>query len=110
MNSTIRQEGICPLLLVYGAVPRPARATPCLTELIRARKIEAAMEEAEMEESKRRVSFGAKHNQGGSENTNDLDHLSARSKVLIYRPKAGKWEGYHTFVSSENETAVIQTR
>lgn len=33
INSTIGPESLCPMLLVFGIIPRPARKTPCLTEL-----------------------------------------------------------------------------
>lgn len=42
VNSVTGPEGLCPLLLVYGAIPRPARNMPALTQLQRAKAIEEA--------------------------------------------------------------------
>lgn len=42
-SSIIGSEGLCPILLVYGVIPRPARSTPYLTQLQRSRAIEEAM-------------------------------------------------------------------
>ena len=41
-NTTMGSEGLCPMLLVYGAIPRPARATPSPTQLERQAVIENA--------------------------------------------------------------------
>lgn len=77
VNSTIRPEGLCPILLVYGVIPRPVRSTNCLTQLQRAHSIDGAMLEAEEEHSKRRLTFGLSQHPGpkGSDNPNDLSSL-----------------------------------
>lgn len=55
VNDTIGPEGLFPTLLVYGAIPRPARNTPAPTQLARARAIDNAMDLVRKEQAKRRV-------------------------------------------------------
>lgn len=112
VNSTTGPEALCHILLLYGALPQPAIASPCLTHLKRARIMESAMQESGREQSKTRFSFGLKQNHGprGPENTNDLHHLPTGSKMSIYLPTSGKLEVPHTFPSCYNETVVLQTR
>lgn len=111
VNSTVGPEGLCPILLVFGAIPRPARTSPTITQLERARAIDAAMKEAEHEQSKRRIAFGLKHSGGqkGKESSAILHELPAGSPVLLYREVTKSWEGPFQFVSVSGETAVIQT-
>lgn len=47
VNATIGPEGLCPMLLVFGALPRPARRMPSKTKLARSQAIEMAMTMAE---------------------------------------------------------------
>ena len=42
VNDTIGPEGLCPTLLVYGAIPRPPRRAPADTQIQRARAIDLA--------------------------------------------------------------------
>ncbi len=64
VNDTISPEGLCPTLLVYGSIPRPARQTPAETQLQRAKAIDKAMDIVHREQSKRRVAFGLKSDKG----------------------------------------------
>lgn len=42
VNSTVGPEGLVPMFLVFGALPRPARTTPAPTQLQRQRAIDEA--------------------------------------------------------------------
>lgn len=57
-------EGLFPILLVYGALPRHARINPLQTQL----KIQEAIEDAklsvDMEQAKRRIDFAQRHPSG----------------------------------------------
>lgn len=54
VNSSIGPEGVCPMLMVFGAIPNPARVGSSPTQTQRARDIEAAVREAEKEQARRR--------------------------------------------------------
>jgi hypothetical protein len=43
-SNTMVPEGLCPALCIFGAIPRPARASPAPTQLDRSRAIDNAME------------------------------------------------------------------
>lgn len=45
INCTVGPEGLCSALLAFGDVPRPAKMTPALTQLEKARLIELAIKE-----------------------------------------------------------------
>lgn len=111
-NSTIGPEGLCPFPLLYGSIPRPTPATPCLNQLEQTRAIETAMREVEREQIKRRVNFGLKryHVPKGGENTNELKDLTAGARVLAYPIVSKRWEGPNIFISSDRGTAVVQRR
>lgn len=109
-NSTIGPEGLCPMMLVFGAVPRPARASPAPTQIERQTAIEQAKKEVVKEQAKRRLAFALRHPSGpkGKERSERLRKLPAGSPVLIYRTKTKSWEGPFKFISIEDETAVVQ--
>lgn len=46
-DATVGPEGLCPMILVFGEITRPARITPSPKQLDRQRKKEDAMKEAE---------------------------------------------------------------
>ena len=58
VNDTIGPEGLCPTLLVFGALPRPARNLPASTQLARSDALEQAMKAVEKEHAHRKVQFG----------------------------------------------------
>ena len=47
VNDTVGPEGLCPTLLVFGALPKPARQAPSPTHLQRAAAIDNAMREVQ---------------------------------------------------------------
>lgn len=49
------------MLLVYGALPRPARLQPALTQCELAYAIDLTMVEVQKEQAKQRMDFGLKH-------------------------------------------------
>lgn len=58
INYIVGPEEICAVLLVFGALPRPAIITPVPTQSERARLTDFAMKEVERLQASRRVSFG----------------------------------------------------
>lgn len=111
VNSTIGPEGLCPTLLVFGLIPRPARKVPSHTQIMRASAIEGGMQAAEKIQAKARIQFGLRHTGGpkGDEASTRLRQLPAGSPVLVYRTTTRKWEGPFIFISVEDETAIVQT-
>ena len=109
-NSTMGPEGLCPMLLVFGALPRPARTSPSPTQLVRQQAIEDAKIAVEREQAKRRLSFALKHSGGpiGKEISEKLRDLPSGSPVLVYCTVTKRWEGPFLFISVQGETAVIQ--
>ena len=61
VNDTIGREGLCPTLLVNGAIPRPPRRSPAVTQMQRARAIDAATAAIQKEHAKRKIAFALKH-------------------------------------------------
>ena len=109
-NSTIGPEGLCPMLLVFGAIPRPARMTPSPSQLDRQKAIEEAKKEVEQEQSRRRIAFALRHpsNAKAKEQSAQLRDLPAGSPVLVYRTTTKRWEGPFTYITSSGDTAVVQ--
>ena len=110
VNDTIGPEGLCPTLLVYGAIPRPAKLTPAETQLARAKALDSAMDSVRKEQAKRRVAFALKHYKGpkGKEDSNKLLTLPAFSPVYVYRTSTTRWEGPYPFIQIDGETCVVQ--
>jgi len=110
VNDTVGPEGLCPTLLVFGSLPRPARNLPSETQIQRADAIERAMKEVRKEQAKRRVAFGLRTNgiPVGKENSEELRKLPAGAEVLIYRNKSKIWEGPFPFINIEGETVTVQ--
>lgn len=110
VNSTMGPEGLIPMLLVFGAIPRPARTILSPTQLERQKAIEAARHAAQHEQAKRRVAFALRHPSGpkAKEASAALQNLPPGSKVMVYRTKSKSWEGPFRFIDCEGETAVIQ--
>lgn len=57
VNSTIGLEGLCPILLVFGAMPRPARSIPTPSRIKRAEAIDK-MKAVQKEQVRKRVAIG----------------------------------------------------
>lgn len=109
-NVTIGPEGLCPMLLVFGALPKPLRTSTSPNQLTRQKAIEEASKAVQAEQSKRRLSFALRHPTSNRNRRNSelLRNLPAGSPVLVYRTTNEKWDGPHKFVSIEGETAVVQ--
>lgn len=112
INATVGPEGLCPMLLVFGVIPRPARSTPSATQMARAEMIDRAMDEVTKLHAKMRLAFGLKHTAGpkGVEQSECLRQLPAGSPVLVFRTASKLWEGPFDFISVSGETAVVQTK
>lgn len=108
-NDTIGPEGLCPSLLVYGAISRPARRTPAATQLARARAIDKAITEVQKEHARRRIAFGLRTygSPSGNESSNELRRLPAGSPLYAYRTHSRKWEGPFPWVQIDGETVVV---
>ena len=110
VNDTVGPEGLCPTLLVYGSIPRPARQTPADTQLARAHAMDKARDEVLKEMSKKKVAFGLRTSglPVSNEQEQELIKLPAGSPVLIYRNADKKWEGPFPFISIDGNTVVVQ--
>ena len=110
VNDTTGPEGLCPTLLVYGTIPRPARRTPAATQIQRADAIRKGMEEVRKVIAKRKISFALKHpcSKEAQEQERRLRLLPAGSPVRVFRTKSKKWEGPFPFISIDDGVAVIQ--
>ena len=109
-NATMGPEGLCPMLLVFGAMPRPARTTPSPKQLERQRAIEEVKRAVESEQSRRRIAFALRHpiSAKARDQSTKLMALPSGSPVLVYRTTTKTWEGPFKFISCENETVVVQ--
>lgn len=110
VNSTMGPEGLVPMLLVFGALPRPARTTPAPTQLHRQRFIEEAKKTVSTEQAKRWLSFALRHPSGpkAKEVSARLRSLPPGDDVLVYRTISKRWEGHFKYVSCDGETLVVQ--
>lgn len=111
INTIMGPKGICPMLLVFGAITRPAHTTPSPSQLSRDQEIYKAIVEVEKLTSRRGISFDIKHTAGpkGRDVSHELRKLPAGSPVLVYRKNKKGWCELYRFVSVDGETAVIQT-
>lgn len=110
VNDTIGPEGLCPTLLVFGAIPKPPRLGRAETQVQRARALDKALDAVHKEQSKRRIAFALKHpcSPKAKENEDILEKLPSGSPVLVYRMTSKKWEGPYPLVHVYGRTAVIQ--
>lgn len=53
VNASVGQKGLCPTLLVFGAIPRHSRRTPLLDQYKSANSANKSIEDAEVEQEKR---------------------------------------------------------
>ena len=109
-NATIGPEGLCPMLLVFGALPRPAQRTPSPTQVERQNAIELAKVEIQKEQASRRIKFALTHTNSpkAKEQSAYLRNLPSGALVLVYRTTTKGWEGPFHFISIEGETVVVQ--
>lgn len=61
---TVCPESLCPALLVFGAIPRPARTWPVPTQLKRARVLDCALDAILKEQEQRKTAYSFKHTEG----------------------------------------------
>lgn len=110
VNYTMDPEGLCPILLVFSVIPKPARTSPSITQVQRLKAIESGIIEDEKEQKRRRIELGFRTAGGpiSIETSSKLRHLPAGEKVFVYRNKSKEWEGPQKFISIEGETVVIQ--
>lgn len=57
VNDKVRPEGLCSTLLVFGDIPRPARREPAAQQLLRPHRIDEAIRQRQVAQSKRRIAF-----------------------------------------------------
>lgn len=109
-DSTVGREGLCPFLLVLGAITRLAQTGPSLTWLQKVGGIENAISALEKEQSKRRVAFWRRQPNGpeGTEVSERMRRLPVGSPVMVYRMYQIKCRGLFKCISWEGETAVFQ--
>lgn len=109
-NSTIRKEGLFHMLLVFGALPQPARMKPCPTKVNRQKAIEEGRKEVSKDQAKRRIDLELHHPGGkkAKEQSERLITLPYGSLVLVYRTTSRTWEGKFSYIYVEGETAVVQ--
>lgn len=94
VNTTIGTEGLVPMLLVFGAITRPARTIQAPCHLKRQEPIKEARKLAAHEQSKRRITFTLRHPSGpkGKEASFRLKKIPPGSDVLVYIMKPKRWE------------------
>ena len=111
VNSVTGPEGLCPMLLVYGAIPRPARMSIAPTQYKRAEAIDEAMNAVIKEQALRKIKFGLSKGGGprAVEDSAELRKLPAGALVWVYRTSTKKWGYPHRFISIDGETVVVQT-
>lgn len=90
IKSVVGSEGISPMILVYGTIPRPGRVFPAETQLERAEIFEEAKKEAQKEHAKRRPNCGLNHYTGPERSKVSVKLMSPRrspSVDLSYDPE-----------------------
>lgn len=109
-NVTIGPEGLCPMLLVFGALPKPLLTSTSSNELAWQKPIKETAKAVQSKKSKRLISFALRHlvRELNRRNSELVQNLPAESPVLVYRTTTNKWDSPRKFVSIEVEPAVIQ--
>lgn len=107
VNCTVGPEGQVPMLLVFGALPRPARQVPAPTQLERAKAMERAREDVARIHAKNRVRVGLKYKGPFAGERADLSELRSGDRCLVYRPGEKKWVQYD-FLNVERETVTVR--
>lgn len=104
-------EGLRLSLLVFGAIPRPARMTRAPRQMERAHLMNNTMEKVGKEQARRRIFFGLKHTSLPIPKWLSvlLRKLSAGLPTLVYRSVGKSWQGPLNFIHIEWDTAAVQT-
>lgn len=99
INCTVEPACLCPILLVYRAVPRPERTTPAPRQLERARLVEDLVKVIEKEQARRGIVFGVRPRKAPKEK----GIIESNTKVTCRCPRLS--------VSNENQklNGTIQT-
>lgn len=108
--ATTGLEGLCTMILMNGAIPRPARFIPCQTQIMRMHVNESAMMKVQRKGARSSISYALRHPhglKGKEESLRFLEH-PAGEPVLVYLIHECNWTGTHIFISVENETVVVQ--
>lgn len=90
VNDTIGPEGLVPTLLVFGAIPRPARIEQAGPQVERAKALDKAMDNVRKEQASRRIAFGLKTLKcpKGKEHSKEIRLLPAGEQVYLNRQKS----------------------
>lgn len=85
LNSTIGREVLCPMLLVFGSIPRPARSMPEIYEFQLGLAVEKAAIAVEKEQARRRLNLGLAHPSGANGEVTRiyLERMPTGSPVLV---------------------------
>lgn len=68
MNEKVGREGLCPIILVFGAMERLTSTETKIAPIYGARVIDASKKEGEQEQERRRIGFCLKNSGGPKEN------------------------------------------
>lgn len=85
--ATVGPEGHCPMLLVFGKLPRPARATPSPSQINQLITIQKEIEFVGKVQAPRRIKFGLRNSHGpkGIYISRELENFPVGSKGLVFR-------------------------
>lgn len=80
--ATVGPEGLCPMLLVFVTLPRPAKATPAQSQIERSTTIRKAIDLVVNLQARRRIRFGLRNSHGpkGKEIWREFEKLTIGSK------------------------------
>lgn len=110
INCTVGAEGLFSDLLVFGAVPSPARRTPVRSQLEGALLMDTVMEDVEKEYDRRKIAFRSMHNRRpkGLKRLEVFPKIPSGSEVIVYRQSNKSWEGPFKFTHVYGETLPLQ--
>lgn len=105
INSTVGPEGICPILLVFGAMPKLPLPSTLPSAVPQAERM-MMMEKAREEYMKIVGSMRLKQAEKAFIPTTPPTTLTYGDKVLVYRETTGRWEP-RNFVSRNENTILV---
>ena len=110
INDTAGLDGIVPILLVYGALPRMSEYDPPSPLVAqRSNALRKAMEEIKSLRASHEVIRAL--NARNRPSTTNIHELPLNSEVLVQREgntgQLGQWEGLYKLVSIEDESCVL---
>lgn len=109
VNCTMGPEGLCPMFLVFGAVPFPTSTTPSTSQLQSALCIERTIVAAEKEHVRHLVRYRLRHqgNYSLRTHTEKPKRLPHVSNVLVFIKVSRAWTGHLSLIHAESNTASI---